>query len=710
MIKTRNQGIASLGAAILLICFSTASLAQTKSAALQRWHDNKYSMFIHFGVYSGLGGVWQGKPVENGYSEQIHATAGIMADDYEKVPATFNPADWNADEIASLAKKGGMRSIVITSKHHDGFCMYKTETTRFNVVDATPFNRDIIRELSEACKKAGLHFGLYYSLIDYTLHPFTTHNANPITPDHHDYNKKQVTELLTNYGPISELWFDMGSLTSGQSREMYELVHRIQPDCMVSGRLGNNAYDFCVMGDNEYPDFKIDAPWQTPASMFDETWGYRSWQKRENVQDKIGQKLLSLIKVVSRGGNYLLNIGPKGDGSVVPFEAEVLLGVGKWLEKNGEAIYSTNANPFPEAFPWGEITTKGNSLYLILSGKKTDTITLPGISGKIKKIWVMNGPDTSLAAAKGKDNIRITVPVTLFRNQDFKVVVIEFDGMFHLKPGQLLTGKNSAPDFHNAIKHYSYSCIDYYNNHRSIVKQSWNFSNNNQSAVPVIYYTAEEVGKVIELSWNGEQEIVQLDDKNRNPLHEKFSGVKWGKRYCFGPVQSEFENLSGPFNERINPDLAWSNDQFARWSLVAGWVAGKNETVNSAPFQSYYILQEIDTESAADQLVETGGGDGIQVWLNGENLVKHLYPRESRQNSEVVLLPLKAGKNQLLIKFNNRYGYQLHYKINLNIEQIIYKKELSPRKFSGINHCELKLYHPESEHQPIRMNNIKIQF
>lgn len=710
MIKTRNPGIATLGAAILLICFSTASLAQTKSAALQRWHDNKYSMFIHFGVYSGLGGVWQGKPVENGYSEQIHATAGIMADDYEKVPATFNPADWNADEIASLAKKGGMRSIVITSKHHDGFCMYKTETTRFNVVDATPFNRDIIREVSEACKKAGLHFGLYYSLIDYTLHPFTTHNANPITPDHHDYNKKQVTELLTNYGPISELWFDMGSLTAQQSREIYELVHRLQPDCMVSGRLGNNAYDFCVMGDNEYPEFKIDAPWQTPASMFDETWGYRSWQKRENVQDKIGQKLLSLIKVVSRGGNYLLNIGPKGDGTVVPYEAEVLLGVGEWLEKNGEAIYSTNANPFPEAFPWGEITTKGNSLYLILSGKKTDTITLPGISGKIKKVSVMNDPNTSVVSGKGKDNIRITVPVTLFRNHDFKVVVIEFEGMFHLKPEQLLTGKNSAPDFHNAIKHYSYSCIDYYNNYKSIVKQSWNFSINNQSAVPVIYYTAEEVGKVIELSWNGEQEIVQLDDKNRNPLHEKFCGIKWGKRYCFGPVQSEFENLSGPFNERINPDLAWSNDQFARWSLVAGWVAGKNETVNSAPFQSYYILQDIDTESAADQLVETGGGDGIQVWLNGENLVKHLYPRESRQNSEVVLLPLKAGKNQLLIKFNNRYGYQLHYKINPNIEQIIYKKELSTRKFSGINHCELKLYHPESEHQPIRMNNIKIQF
>ena len=131
-------------------------------------------MFIHFGVYSELGGVWQGKPVTRGYSEQIQAHAGIMTDIYDEVPDQFNPAKWNADEIASLAKKAGMRSIVITSKHHDGFCMYHSAYTRFNIVDASPFKRDVIGELSAACKKAGLKFGLYYSLIDYRIHPFAS--------------------------------------------------------------------------------------------------------------------------------------------------------------------------------------------------------------------------------------------------------------------------------------------------------------------------------------------------------------------------------------------------------------------------------------------------------------------------------------------------------------------------------------------------------
>ncbi len=684
------------------------SLAQDPTSAITNWHNNKYSMFIHFGVYSELGGVWQGKAVTRGYSEQIQAHAGIMTDVYDEVPTNFNPLKWNADSIASLAKNAGMRTIVITSKHHDGFCMYHSDYTRFNVVDASPFKRDIIKELSGACQKAGLNFGLYYSLIDYRLHPFASHNANAITSDHHEYNKKQISELLTNYGPISEMWFDMGSLTISQSTEIYDLVHRLQAGCMVSGRLGNNAYDFCVMGDNEYPDYKIDAPWQTPASMFDETWGYRSWQKREDAPAKSKEKLLSLIKVVSRGGNFLLNIGPKGDGTVVPYEAEVLSGIGKWLEKYGEAIYNTSANPLSETFSWGEITSRDNNLFLILSGKKVNNLELPGITGKIRQACLMADPKTVLNTRFDKGILNIRIPEGIYSKPDIQVVKLEFNGKYLLKPELLLSDREKNLDFHNAIKHYSYSCIDYYNNHRSVVKQEWNFTGKKRFITPKIYYTAEEAGKVIELTWNGQTGIIEFTDGEKIPANATPGAIHWGKRYSYGPVDSDFESNPGKITPEMNVNLDWLNKDQVIWIAIPDFQNGKEESMISRPIQLKYILQEINADKVQNQLIEIKSGDGVQVWLNGENLVKHNNPRGSILKSEIVLLPLQTGKNQLLIKFYNRYGYEIAYSINNQISQTLYLKELPMQTISGINKCELRLHNPESVHQPIRMNNIRI--
>jgi alpha-L-fucosidase len=683
--------------------------AQDRSTALQNWHNNKYSMFIHFGVYSELGGVWQGKPVTRGYSEQIQAHAGILTDIYDEVPSSFNPVKWDAAEIVSLAKKAGMRSIVITSKHHDGFCMYHSAYTRFNVLDATLFKRDIIGELAGACRKSGINFGLYYSLIDYRLHPMASSNANPITPDHHEYNKKQITELLSNYGPISEMWFDMGSLTALQSREIYELVHRLQPDCMVSGRLGNDAYDFCVMGDNEYPDYKIDTPWQTPASMFDETWGYRSWQKREDVSAKTTEKLLSLIKVVSRGGNYLLNIGPKGDGTVVPFEAEVLNGIGKWLTVNGEAIYGTSANPLTQTFAWGEITTSGNCLYLILSGNRSSTITLPSITGKVKLASLLTDPKTSFPSSMQKGNLTVQLPETLYTSPEIQVIKLEFEGNYQIKPERLMADKELKLDFHNAIKHYSYSCIDYYNNHRSIVRQEWNFVNRKKGAVPELFYTAEEAGKALELSWNGAPQVVLLKDGEPTSVNPVPGTIQWENRYVYGPIDADFQGNPGAVKEGIDPQTDWHTKNGAKWSVLPDWQNGKVVSIPSKPIQQQYILQEISSDRIQNQLIEIGSGDGIQVWLNGENLVFHNNPRGAMQTRETVLLPLKRGKNQLLIKLYNRYGYEIAYSINHQVPQTLYRKKLSPLPDPGFCRCTMKLYQPASIHQPIRMNNVRLK-
>lgn len=296
------------------------------------WEENRFSMFIHFGLYSELGGVWNGEKVTYGYSEQIQAHAGIYSDKYEEVADRFNPVNWNADDIVTLAQDAGMGSIILTAKHHDGFCMYNSAYTDFDVVDASPYGKDVLGLLADICHKREMDFGIYFSLIDWHFpeaYPISHHNMDKITDAHHQYNLNQIRELLTNYGPVSEMWFDMGSLTPEQSMEIYKLVHYLQPECKVSSRLGNDCCDFVVMSDNMIAENYLSMPWQAPASFYPETWGYRSWQELAPVKDKATEKFADLKRIVDMGGRYLLNIGPKGDGSITEHEEEVLLEIGK---------------------------------------------------------------------------------------------------------------------------------------------------------------------------------------------------------------------------------------------------------------------------------------------------------------------------------------------------------------------------------------------
>jgi alpha-L-fucosidase len=418
------------------------------ASTIDAWQDRKFGMFIHFGLYSMAGGIWDGHRVDNGYSEQILANAPIPPKQYEALANHFNPVNFDADAIAALAKAAGMKFIVVTAKHHDGFNLFQTGQTPYNVVDGTPYHQDIVRQLAEACARAGLKFGVYYSTIDWH-HPggntYVEGNSNPITPAQEAFNVAQLKELMSHYGPISEIWFDMGKPTPAQSAHFAQTVHALQPQTMISGRVWNHRGDFAVMGDNSEPDVAMELPWQAPASMFPETWGYRSWQPRTDLPGKIRENIARLVRVVSQGGNYILNIGPEGDGSVVPYEAQVLHGVGAWLQRNGEAIYGTRKQPFA-ALDFGYATVGTHAIYLFVAKAPADhQLHIPGlVDTALGRAYQFGSPDATVDVRQEADGVSISLGrFTHWPAADagdthveafMPVVVLPFKGTLHVQP------------------------------------------------------------------------------------------------------------------------------------------------------------------------------------------------------------------------------------------------------------------------------------
>ena len=329
-------------------------------STLKEWRDSHFGMFIHFGVYSELGGIWKGEKIPY-YGEQIMNHARITIPEYEEVAKKFNPEQFDADAIIQLAKRNGMKYIVFTTKHHDGFCMFHTETTEYNIVDFTPYGKDIVKELADACHRHNIGLGFYYSLPDWhypkgieRLAPdensdcteYVNQVYSPleiITPELEDYIALQLTELLSNYGDIVTIWFDMGLLKPEQSIRFRNIVKSLQPKCLVSGRIMNNCGDYMTLPDNGDVAYYANIFWDNPASLYN-TWGYKSWIQRPEVSLQTKRQIDRLLNTVSNGGVFLLNIGPDGKGNVIDYEKDVLNGIGDFLLANPDTLSRVKHN------------------------------------------------------------------------------------------------------------------------------------------------------------------------------------------------------------------------------------------------------------------------------------------------------------------------------------------------------------------------------
>lgn len=436
---------------IMLICTAQFMFAQSskqaadtsKEARMKWWREAGFGMFIHWGVYSVPAGTYNGHQI-NRLGEWIMNRGKIPVTEYQEFAKQFNPVKFNADEWVKMAKDAGMKYIVITAKHHDGFAMFKSKASKWNIVDATPYGKDVLKQLAAACKKQGIKLGFYYSQAQDWNNPGGAASRKPTTegwanPDsakidaytaahngHWDPAQEtktfaqyiddvavpQVKELMTNYGEVAVLWWDTPTNMTDEAALKLQAALKTQPQIITNDRLKRPNFP----GDTKTPEQKIPTQaeldgtdWETCMTM-NETWGYKSyahnWKSTETM-------IRNLVDIASKGGNYLLNVGPKSDGTFPQESIDRLKEIGKWMKVNGEAIYKTDATPLAP-LAWGRCTKKENknitTLYFsVFDWPKDGKLTIPGLKNEVVSAK-LRATGSKLKTETGADGLVIIVP------------------------------------------------------------------------------------------------------------------------------------------------------------------------------------------------------------------------------------------------------------------------------------------------------------
>ncbi|MBL7816621.1 MAG: alpha-L-fucosidase [Saprospiraceae bacterium] len=414
-----------LYAAALLLCVVKTD-AQTYTPAAENlkarewFQDAKFGLFVHWGVYSVLGdGEW------------VMNNQKIDKKNYQKLPAFFNPTEFDPKEWVSMVKAAGMKYITITSKHHDGFAMFDSKQTDWDIVDRTPYKKDVLKMLADECQKQGIKLFFYHSHLDWyqdDYYPRGGTGQSSGRPNKGDFNKyldfmdAQLTELLTNYGPIAGIWFDGWwdrKEADWRLQKTYSLIHKLQPQCLI----GNNHHQAPKDGE-DFQMFEKDLPGKNTAGFNEESqigklpletcetmnnsWGFNLQDSRYKSTKNLIQYL---VKAAGNNANFLLNVGPMPNGKIQPEFVKTLGEVGKWLEKNGETIYNTRGGVVTQK-SWGVTTQKGNTTYVHVLHAEDSKLLLTEIKQKIKSVKVY-GSNTALKFKQDEFGVAIELPKVL---------------------------------------------------------------------------------------------------------------------------------------------------------------------------------------------------------------------------------------------------------------------------------------------------------
>lgn len=414
-------GVCCLKAADAAAPLSEESSVQ-RDARLQWFREAKFGMFIHWGVYSVPAGFYQGQPIK-GIGEWIMLRGKIPVSAYRAFAKDFNPVKYRPDDWASLAAKAGMKYMVITSKHHDGFALFPSDATDWDVADATPFKKDLIGPLAAAARKKGLKFGLYYSQAQDWTHPGGAKSGykegdswdNASKGSFDAYLAKvavpQVQEILSRYRP-DILWWDTPTWMNAERATPLNKLLALRPGIITNNRLGGG-----FKGDTETPEQYVPATgypgrdWEVCMTMND-TWGFKSDDQNWKGTDVL---IRNLVDIVSKGGNYLLNIGPMSTGEIPKESIERLEAIGAWMKVNAQSIYGTTASPFPK-LKWGrctkKVTSSGTTLYLHVFDWPADgRLTIPGLTTPISKARVL-ATGASVSSKRVGDSTELALPAS----------------------------------------------------------------------------------------------------------------------------------------------------------------------------------------------------------------------------------------------------------------------------------------------------------
>ena len=438
LIKTITMKIKNILLVMIVLFSFTRTFAQAdqkvkddKNKRMEWWRDARFGMFIHWGLYSVPAGQWG---EEKNHAEWIRETAHIPVAEYEKLLTQFNPVKFDADQWVTYAKAAGMKYIVLTSKHHDGFCLFNTHYTDFNVMN-TPFKRDILKELADACRKQGLKICWYHSIMDWHHPDYLPHRDWETTMSATDagsydryfaYLKNELKQILSDYGDISLLWFDgewESTWTHKYAQELYTYLRTLKPDLIINNRIdtyrdgmGGLSTNKEALGDYGTPEQEIPETgmpgldWETCMTMNDH-WGYNKYDKNwKSTRDL----LYNLVDVASKGGNYLLNVGPTSEGLFPQESIERLKEIGDWMKVNSESIYGTKASPFTKS-TWGKCTQKeitgGTRLYLhLFSWPESKSLVIDNLINEPIKAYLLSDPQKR-AIAYTKKGLSLEIPL-----------------------------------------------------------------------------------------------------------------------------------------------------------------------------------------------------------------------------------------------------------------------------------------------------------